>query len=568
MKRTFCLLLSALMAFTMCCSPAFAVWASMDERDVMETAESYLSERMEAVYLRSGAQTNTISTKTLLDIGSIFTTVADEADLSSSASPMALSESAKTFLENESAEIMESLGRSSMTTELMVEDLQAMENYVAYRSHIFEDMDIEFASFDARYYFDDVVIYDDYAVVKVYESLNYQYIDSPDDSSELNHYYLALKKIDGLWYIADVVSDDAPYLAFLDDGLTADEAIAGYESAIEIESETVNENWAESSPALPMATTSNIGYNVNNAVNYALMYTSTDDNPVRDGGNGTTSTPTFKNLRFKWFNADCMNFASQCVWAGFGGSNNYSHVGSKYGMDNSGSYKWWCTRDDNTDSWSSCSAFYTYFNNSNSSTEKGLHGDTKVTAYNSSTINWDYAASDLVGSVMQVRGKDNSGNWKAAAHAVFVNAASSLSRSDIFVCCYNTCKKNVKLGTYWPAGNDETYKVITIKPRSFIQGSPSIRVWGDWVTNVTATTVSRTLKGYGNQAFETLTMKLMNPDGGVVKTWTAENASSVSGTYANWNSTGDKEWIIEVAGTTSAGTIITWNGAVRVCKKS
>lgn len=132
--------------------------------------------------------------------------------------------------------------------------------------------------------------------------------------------------------------------------------------------------------------------------------------------------------------------------------------------------------------------------------------------------------------------------------------------------CYNTCKKNVKLGTYWPAGSDSTYKIMTIVPRTFVQGESGARVWGDWVTNVTSTTVSRTLKGYGNQRFSTLTMKLMNPSGGVVQTWTANNASSVTGTYANWNSTGDSEWIIEVFGTTSAGATVTWNGAVRVAK--
>ena len=47
----------------------------------------------------------------------------------------------------------------------------------------------------------------------------------------------------------------------------------------------------------------------------------------------------------------------------------------------------------------------------------------------------------------------------------------------------------------------------------------------------------------------------MANNGGVVKTWTANNASSVTGTYADWYSTGDTEWIIEVTGTTSIMTI-------------
>ena len=59
----------------------------------------------------------------------------------------------------------------------------------------------------------------------------------------------------------------------------------------------------------------------------------------------------------------------------------------------------------------------------------------------------------------------------------------------------------------------------------------------------------------------------MANNGGVVKTWTANNASSVTGTYADWYSTGDTEWIIEVTGTTSTGTTVTWNGAVWKCQE-
>ena len=552
-KRLTAAALSFLMIISLASTSAIAYTQTNETDAVKEVTEEYLRTQMNRVY--HWDTSNDMEPQTIL--------TAEQARVdtrSSFASPTYLSDDARAFIESESAEVMESLGRSSITAEAMAEDLQTMENYVLYRAHIFEDMDIAFTSFDANYIFDDIAINGDFAIAKVYESLEYQYTDSPIDSFELNYYYLALKENDGIWYVADVVSDDIPYLAFLNDGLTADEAIAGYESAVEIEETT------ERVPVLPAATTNDIAYGVSNAVNYALMYTTTADNPVADGGQGSTSTPTFKNPRFKWFNADCMNFASQCVWAGFGGSNNYSHIGDKYGMDDSGSYTWWCNRSDNVGSWSSCSAFYTYMDNSNRSTEKGLHGDIKETAYNSSTINWDYAASDLVGSVMQVRGKDINNNWAPFAHAVFVNAANSLSRSDIFVCCYNSCKKNVKLGTYWSTGDDNTFRIRTIKPRTFVKGESGARVWGDWVTNVTTTSVSRTLKGYGNQVFATLTLKLMANNGGVVTTWTANNASSVSGTYSNWYSTGDTEWIIEVTGTTSTGTTVTWNGAVRVAK--
>ena len=58
----------------------------------------------------------------------------------------------------------------------------------------------------------------------------------------------------------------------------------------------------------------------------------------------------------------------------------------------------------------------------------------------------------------------------------------------------------------------------------------------------------------------------MANNGGVVKSCAHADTSSVTGTYADWYSTGDTEWIIEVTGTTSTGTTVTWNGAVRVAK--
>lgn len=554
MKRRFlAMALLLLMAISVTSTPALAYSQQSESDAVKGAAEEYLRTQMNRVY--HWDTTNDIGPQTIL------TAEQTHADTRSSFGlPSYLSDSEKSFIESESADVMECLGRSSITAVDMAADLQAMENFVLYRSHIFEDMDISFTSFAADYYFDDVAVDGNYAIAKVYESLVYQYTDSPDESSELNYYYLVLKKVNDTWYVADVVSDDLPYLAFLDDNLTATEAIAGYETATE------NEATATDLPVMSAATSNDIGYGVNNAVNYALMYTSSVDNPVADGGQGTTYIPTFKNERFRWFGADCMNFASQCVWAGFGGSNNYSHVANKYGMDTSGSNVWWCTKNDNVSSWSSCAGFYDYIDKSNRSTEKGIQGDIKVTPNNSSTISWDYAAADLVGSVMQVRGKDSNGNWVSFGHAVFVNAATSLSRSDIYICCYNSCKKNVKLGTYWPAGNDSTYRVRTIKPRTFVQGESGARVWGDWVPNVTVTNSSRTLKGYGNQVFATLTLKLMANNGGEVQSWTEHNTSSVTGTYANWYSTGDTEWIIEVTGTTSTGTTVTWNGAVRVAK--
>lgn len=57
-------------------------------------------------------------------------------------------------------------------------------------------------------------------------------------------------------------------------------------------------------------------------------------------------------------------------------------------------------------------------------------------------------------------------------------------------------------------------------------------------------------------------MTLLKPDGSTADSWTASNATAVTGTYANWNASG--EWILKVTATTSAGATKTWYGAIRV----
>ena len=253
-KRLTAMLLSALMVISFASMPVFAYAQTSSVNSVKDATEDYLYAQMSRVYHWEESDNAIPET--------ILTVEQPQIGTQSASASVALSESAKKFIESESADVMESLGRSSVTAVNMAEDLQTMENYILYRSHIFEDMDITFTSFDVDYYFDDVAVDGDYAVAKVYESLVYQYTDSPDKSSELNYYYIVLKKRNEAWYDADVVSDDVPYLTFLDGGLTATEAIAGYDAAIEIE------NTAADLPITPAVASNDIGYGVNNWSHY------------------------------------------------------------------------------------------------------------------------------------------------------------------------------------------------------------------------------------------------------------------------------------------------------------
>ena len=98
-------------------------------------------------------------------------------------------------------------------------------------------------------------------------------------------------------------------------------------------------------------------------------------------------------------------------------------------------------------------------------------------------------------------------------------------------------------------------------PRTFKAGKPDLFVCGKLFNVVTSQGKSLNLEGYCNQTAN-FSMTLMKPDGSVVRTWPATNATSVSGTYNEWTVSG--EWSVKVTATTSNGSTATWYGTIRV----
>lgn len=551
MKRICCLLCSILMVFTLCCSPAFALRFSMDETTIMETAENYLSERMETIYLRTGAQVSAATARTLLDIAGEPAVMAEEAAADSEAALLGnVVDSVAAFAADNAPVLMSEMDRA-ISVDTMLGDLQCMEDMVAYKSYIFEDQNITFSDFDAQYHFGDIVIDGDYAVAEVYEELNYQYVDCDEPSYELGEFNVALVRIDGEWIIADVISDDMAFLAYCNTGYDLEAEITAYDEAMENAAFEVADTIEIDEPAAVAATTSSITYVKNNAVNYALTYTTQAD----DG----TTTPTFRNTRFYWFGADCMNFCSQCVWAGFGGSNSWADIPAHQGMDEV-SPAWWCDNSGQSSngSWASCSAFRTYVSQSKSASTKGLICDSASISGSTNTL--PYSASTLVGAVLHVEGYVGS-TATAKAHAVFVNAATGNTRDTVMVCSYNRCRKNVKLSTVCAVGGT-TRAIETIVPKTFQGGETGLRIYGDLLNAIVTHTATRTLSGHSNTTLSSFEMVLLKPNGGQAQKWTATNTKEISATYSNWDMAG--EWSLKLTGTTSSGASMTWYGTIRV----
>lgn len=536
-------------------SPAAAVVMEQEEADVKIAAEGYLSSLMRKIYLYEDTNTSS-NPRTLLEATQTPHLVKANGGNSEDATVLSVSSQQElvSFVEKNEPELMASMESKEISVNSMMKDLQCMEDVAAYKSHVYKTQGFAYSFFDAQYHFGDVVVDGNHATAVVYEELNYQYNDCDEPSSEIGEYNLVLVKMDGKWVVADAVSDDVAFMGYYQTGYDLPSEIATYDRAMnEVKKSSAQMTVAPTLEEVPeerllTAAANDIYYNRQSAANYALTYTSSAD----DG----SKTPSFRNTRFHWFGADCMNFCSQAVWAGFGGSNSWTDVPGKNGMDTGGTATWWCTNTTGTKSWASCSSFRKYLGDVASDSTGIVCARDSISG---GTNTLPFTASELVGAVLHVEGYANNVPT-AKAHAVFVTNASGNTRDTVMVCSYNRCRKNVKLSSVCPVGGS-TKAVEIMIPQTFKGGKPSLFTCGTLQNVITAQTTSKNLAGYSNVAAN-LTMTLLKPDGSTADSWTASNATAVTGTYANWNASG--EWILKVTATTSAGATKTWYGAIRV----
>lgn len=409
------------------------------------------------------------------------------------------------------------------------QNLELDRNRITYYGHLHEIQKITYRYFTPSYSVVSCNVDGDFAIVNLYETLDFHYSDAQLPSSIITHYYLTLLKFDGEWYIAAVESDDLFYQEFREDGFDLQKELAYVDNAYtNLDTSTVTASLTQSGKMTYTLNSTDRPYVGQNAAYYALTYSTKAD----DG----QKIPSFKNENFKWTNESCQLFASQCVWAGLGGSNDQYSISNKLGMDATGTYEWWCTDQSyitNPYPWTSCSEFRTYINNVNaSSTETGIICDTYTVPKNSNDMGSSvFSESDLLGAVLHVKGTDS-----ALGHAVIVTEVNGMTRDKIYITYYNNCRKNVKLSSSYSASSDDKSKIFIIVPRYFRGDSisPTQYLSAD-LQNVLvrgSTAVSVNLKGYSSVQTAQLKMEIYAPGSATaIQTYIVSNATEVSGTY-------------------------------------
>ena len=445
-----------------------------------------------------------------------------------------------------------------------VSNLKLFEDEVAYYAHLNELEQTTYVYFTPSYRVVDCVVDGAYATVNVYETIDFQYADLDEPSAMTTHYYVSLVQFEGEWLIAAVESDSLFHQMYRNTGFDLAAELAqvdlAHDRAVEVEAQQPAEPQIEQQteqtvdPHVVQITRS---YIAQNAVNYAFTYSTATD---------SGSVPSYRNEKFYYTSAACQLFASQCVWAGFGGSNTQTDINNRKGMDTTGDYQWWSTKtqynnplyndtgsasDQSWNSWILVSQFKKYIDYVKShSTETGIVADTNMVAYNSDDMvgSSGLTKNDLIGAVLHVKGLDNDGVEKELSHAIIVTNATGTTRSTVYYTSYNNCAKNVKVSLGFPSGGTKN-GIYVMVPRSLrgANGFTANYLYGDLQNALKMGTSGKsvTLYGRAKSSVSTLWLKVYAP-GATAPTYSysAANATVVSGT-ALLNKIG--EWRVEVA---------------------
>lgn len=288
--------------------------------------------------------------------------------------------------------------------------------------------------------FEDAEITGNNASVSVYEWFSFKdsrikYDDMITGSGVGIEYQIKLVKVEGTWYISDIDFYDETTEP-LKDGKMSIEQLLNSRCAI-VEPVPLLPN--DKKPAAEIKSQGIVTYlDTSNFVSYAADYSSNTS--------GTSSyNPNFPHHYPK----DCQNFASQCLWYGFGGVNSASYIGSKARpMVTSGNYPWYeGSSDDYSDSWISCTNFGNYI--SNHSYGEGLFGDID-----------DGISKACVGDLIQYSENNNT----TYNHVYVVVAVSgtygSRTPSNITVCAHTTNRCNNSLADAYHA--NYTWRTIHV----------------------------------------------------------------------------------------------------------
>lgn len=319
------------------------------------------------------------------------------------------------------------------------ENIQFVEKKAAFYAAMRKMQNIYRQDFSVSYTYTSLKIDGGSARVSLKEAATFYYTDSARRSVYETIYTVDLVNHMGFWLVADITDGsrfDTLYKKESDFDLEG--VLAGFSAGLNTETAVVQYPYTPNQGA----SAGRILYNGKNAAAYASTYCRQNAGVER----------SYYNSQFKSYagiGGDCMNFTSQCLWAGFGGNQAVSAInGLSLPMDTKGANTWYGrgksskVKDSSIRNWISCSGFWSYLKGSNAASDTGMYA-TVISVSGNSPIT-GVSPEELVGAAAHVEGAGGS-----YSHAILFTAATGNSRSQIWFSCHTKDVAHLKLGDYY-----------------------------------------------------------------------------------------------------------------------
>ena len=339
-------------------------------------------------------------------------------------------------------------GESVPVAELC-ENIRNFEDMATYYRYTRSAQDIQRYNFTLDTTVLDTETGKDYVTVRLYAHVTFQYEVGGETAECGDRYEVTFGKVGGSWCIVDILSEEMTAYGMTPDSFDLDAAIADFDRLQEqepvvqmLEPENGVEEALEPA-ALGDSLNTYRSYNRANAMAYAYTYT-TDSYTAPSGNNTNFLNDNF--LNFTDSGGNCQNFASQCVWAGFGGSDTLDDIDNlKFPMDRDGDMEWYCGESGVwTGSWINTHRFYEYVEASSS--EKigtRMSGSIYILPAGQSFAGISNATTRLLGAVLQVYGSKTD-----YGHSIVATGVTGTGLSDITFCANSPMRKAAKLSDY------------------------------------------------------------------------------------------------------------------------
>ena len=417
-----------------------------------------------------------------------------------------------------------SISDEDVTLEELRKNIAFVEKKAGFYAEIRRIQGIYRENLQLSYTFRSLRFKENTCAVSVTETAVFYYTDSQQPSVYETIYSIDLVKLGQQWLVADI-TDGSRFDGLYKNDPSFDAGTALAELALELQTE----NCKLTAPWDPVGASGEqsgwIPYNGANAAAYAYTYSRQ---------NAETARENYYNLQFKSYagqGGDCMNFVSQCMWAGFGGSQTQDAISASISpMDTEGDSVWY-SRSVSSDeepvlSWVSCQSFRKYLTGeldgsgtagSNAAADMGMYAAI-IDAGPGSPIT-GVPVEALIGAAAHVEGAGG-----PYAHAIILTAATGTSRSDIWFCSHTKNLTHIKLGDYY-FGPIKVYV-----PRYMRTGAPQAFIQADMLPPVTAS--STALVGFRTAAVSPdLCLVITSPDGTAGEPFTAQDTNAIFAEY-------------------------------------